>query len=90
MEEAIRSIESQNDAMNQRWSSNTNSIHQREEIQRFSNADFYAPKPNSTESTRGLMKISEDDDGDGGFLSFWHKGDEEEEDMEKKKDKVWR
>ena len=53
-------------------------------------ADFYAPKRNSTESTRGLMKISEDDDGDGGFLSFWHKGDEEEEDTEKKKDKVWR
>jgi hypothetical protein len=33
------------------------------------------------------MKISEDDDGDGGFLSFWHKGDEEEEDKEKKKEK---
>jgi hypothetical protein len=88
MEEAIRLIECQNDALNDRWSGRTNV----NEIKVFSSE--YKPKRASMSSTEGeskcsLMKISEDECDDG-FMSYWRKDEDTStnlEEGEKKKEK---
>ena len=88
MEEAIRLIECQNDALNQRWSASPS----QEDIKVFS-AVGYVPKRASISSSGGdsstnnhLMKIEENDDvDDDGFMCYWRREDDEV--SEKKKEK---
>jgi hypothetical protein len=89
MEEAIRLIECQNDALNDRWSGRTDL----NDIKVFS-SEYHKAKRSSVSSTGGesksssLMKISEDECDDG-FMCYWRSSKDEdvEQDGEKKKDK---
>ena len=83
MEEAIRLIEGQNDALKERWSSSPNC----EDIKVFRSS---IPKRASLSSTDGdsisnHIKVLNKDENDDGFMSYWHHDDEEV--MEKKKEK---
>ena len=85
MEDAIRLIECQNDALNDRWSGKTNV----DDIKVFATSKEYnATKRSSLDSTgsksSGLLKISEDD-ADDGFMSYWRKDEDDVEVSEKKK-----
>lgn len=84
MENAMRLIECQNDALNDRWSGTTDV----NDIKIFASVS----KRTSMDScgSAGLSKLSEDDDGDNtdGFMSYWRKDEDGEEGMhqsEKKK-----
>jgi hypothetical protein len=93
-EAAIRLIESQNDAMNERWflgSSNNRSYEiaevLRQDVDNFPKRSSMSSKGSDSRAS-SLKMISEDDDNDDGFLSFWHhRAGGDEDDAEKKKEK---
>eukprot|EP00804_Cyclotella_cryptica_P030156 CCRYP_009574-RA/>CCRYP_009574-RA protein AED:0.06 eAED:-0.06 QI:0/0/0/0.5/1/1/2/0/572 len=85
MEAAIRLIESQNDAMNDRWSNNIDVL--RSDVDCFPKRASVSSKGSDSRAS-SLKMISEDDDNEDGFLSFWHnRAGVDEDDAEKKKEK---
>jgi hypothetical protein len=84
MEDAIRLIECQNDALNQRWSASPRG--EQDEIKVFTATSQYLPKRSSLSSrgSDGLTKVDEENAHDDGFMSYWH---HREDDEEKKKEK---
>ncbi|KAL7484641.1 hypothetical protein ACHAW6_010276 [Cyclotella cf. meneghiniana] len=93
-EAAIRLIESQNDAMNERWFGGTSNNRSyeiaevlRPDVDNFPKRASVSSKGSDSRAS-SLKIISEDDDNDDGFLSFWHhRAGGDGDDAEKKKEK---